>query len=392
MAQSPQTWPDVLRIEQVCKAYNRVPVLTDLSLTARSGEMTVIYGPPASGKSVLVRVLTGLEHPDSGRIFLRGEDVTNLPPADRNIGYVPQSFALYPHLSVRRNISYPLDLAGVPAAEAHEVVANAAATLKITEHLDKTPDQLSGGQKQRVAIARGIAKRTDVFVLDDPLAGLDFKLREQLVDDLRELKAVTGASIVYVTSDVVEAMTLADELAVLSSGEIAESGPPETLYRQPRQATTMALVGFPPANFLRGSIARHDGDMRCTTPLFTFPTDIAVTTPPQDVLVGLRPERIHLSHRFGDVGDEVGPLHVAARVMLREDLGGEDIVYLAAENTPLTMVDRDHFRGADDDAKATISIYPHHLTIFAANSGALLGHGLRAAHVVAAATTGGGHG
>ena len=174
------------------------PVLTDLTVSALAASLTVIYGPPASGKSVLVRALTGLETPDAGRIILRGQDVTHEPPAERNIGYVPQSFALYPHLSVRANIAYPLDLAGVPAAEAREVVANAAAMLNIEEHLDKKPDQLSGGQKQRVAIARGIAKRTDFFVLDDPLAGLDFKLREQLVDDLRELNNATGASILYI--------------------------------------------------------------------------------------------------------------------------------------------------------------------------------------------------
>ena len=170
----------VLCMEHITKWYGGTPVLVGLTLGAMSGQLTVVYGPPASGKSVLVRVLTGLEAPDAGRIILRGEDVTALAPAERNIGYVPQSFALYPHYSVRENIAYPLDLAGTPAAETRDVVASAAAMLKIEEHLDKTPDQLSGGQKQRVAIARGIAKQTDFFVLDDPLAGLDFKLREQL--------------------------------------------------------------------------------------------------------------------------------------------------------------------------------------------------------------------
>src|SRR3712207_864786 len=212
----------ILQMESISKAYGGTSVLSDLTLTARSGNLTVVYGPPAAGKSVLVRVLTGLEQPDSGRIILRGQDVTHEAPAERNIGYVPQSFALYPHLSVRANISYPLDLAHVPASESREVVATAAAMLRIEEHLDKKPDQLSGGQKQRVAIARGIAKRTDFFILDDPLAGLDFKLREQLVDDLRTLKSATGASILYVTSDVIEAMTLADRMAVLSDGQIIE--------------------------------------------------------------------------------------------------------------------------------------------------------------------------
>lgn len=381
----------ILQFQEVSKLYGNAPVLTNVDLTANAGELTVVYGPPASGKSVLVRILTGLEHADSGRILLRGQDITFVAPADRNIGYVPQSFALYPHLSVRKNISYPLDLARVPSSESRDVVANAAAMLKIEEHLEKSPDQLSGGQKQRVAIARGIAKRTDFFILDDPLAGLDFKLREQLVDDLRGLKSATGASVLYVTSDVIEAMTLADRMAVLSEGQIIETNRPESLYRAPQHAHTMALVGFPPANFLRGSLERRGDQYWCTTPLFAFPAEITSSKAPRDVYVGLRPERVHLSHRVGDVGDDEGPLHAAARVMLREDLGGEDIVYLEAQGVSLTMVDRDHHRGDDLNADVTLSIFPHHLTIFSAEDGGLLGRGARGASAAAIRAEAGAH-
>ena len=369
----------ILHLEGINKSYGRTPVLSDLSFTANEGELTVVFGPPASGKSVLVRILTGLEKPDAGRIILRGEDVTHEPPAERNIGYVPQSFALYPHLSVRANIAYPLDLAGVPGSESRDVVANAAAMLKIEEHLDKTPDQLSGGQKQRVAIARGIAKRTDLFVLDDPLAGLDFKLREQLVDDLRGLKTATGASVLYVTSDVIEAMTLADEMAVLSSGTIGESGLPEALYREPGNVRTMALVGFPPANFLQGSLEQRDGAVWCSTALFAFPTALTSESPASgDVLVGVRPERIHLSHRTRDEAHAAErTVGFPATVMLREDLGGEDIVYLSANGVSLTMVDRDHYRGDDLDAEVAITIYPHQLELFDAHTGLALGRGAR---------------
>ncbi|MDQ3227219.1 MAG: ABC transporter ATP-binding protein [Chloroflexota bacterium] len=366
----PETSAPILHMDNISKSYRGRPVLTDLTLSALPGDLTVVYGPPAAGKSVLVRVLTGLEQPDAGRIILRGEDVTHEAPAERNIGYVPQSFALYPHLSVRANISYPLDLAHVPASESREVVANAAAMLKIDEHLDKKPDQLSGGQKQRVAIARGIAKRTDFFVLDDPLAGLDFKLREQLVDDLRALNSATGASILYVTSDVIEAMTLADELAVLASGTIIEHGLPETLYRGPRNLGTMALVGFPPANFLRGSLERRDGATWCATSLFAFPADLPSNTAPSDVIVGFRPERIHLSHRTGSQdGTNERTLEFPASIVLREDLGGEDIVYLAAGGESLTMVDRDHDRGDDLDQQVTVSIFPRDLAVFDAATG-----------------------
>jgi ABC-type sugar transport system ATPase subunit len=363
-------------MEGIAKAYSGTPVLSNLDFAARPGELTVVYGPPASGKSVLVRILTGLEHPDAGRIILRGEDVTDEQPAERNIGYVPQSFALYPHLSVRANIAYPLDLAGVPAAETRQVVADAAAMLKIKEHLDKKPDQLSGGQKQRVAIARGIAKRTDFFVLDDPLAGLDFKLREQLVDDLRGLNAATGASVLYVTSDVIEAMTLADELAVLAAGTIIESGSPERIYREPRSVGAMALVGFPPANFLRGSL-QHRGDATtCTTPLFTFAAELPNGAHSNEVLVGVRPEWLRLAHRDGHAGNSPDhTLQFPASIALREDLGGEDIVYLDAAGHLLTMVERDHDRSDDLQDHVTVSVYPHHLTLFDAATGTRLGHG-----------------
>ena len=368
----------ILVVENISKAYRGTPVLSDLTFSAMPGDLTVVYGPPAAGKSVLVRVLTGLEQPDSGRIILRGQDVTHEAPAERNIGYVPQSFALYPHLSVRANISYPLDLAHVPSSESREVVATAAAMLKIEDHLDKKPDQLSGGQKQRVAIARGIAKRTDFFILDDPLAGLDFKLREQLVDDLRGLNTATGASILYVTSDVIEAMTLADELSVLAAGSVIEHGLPENLYRDPHNVGTMALVGFPPANFVNGSLQRRAGELWCTTSLFAFLADVQFDRASSDVIVGFRPEQIRLSHSGSEPdGADGRALQFPASVVLREDLGGEDIVYLAASGEFLTMVDRDHHRGDDLDQLVAVSIFPHNLALFDAATGERVGRGAR---------------
>jgi ABC-type sugar transport system ATPase subunit len=250
--------------------------------------------------------------------------------------------------------------------------------LKIEEHLDKKPDQLSGGQKQRVAIARGIAKRTDFFVLDDPLAGLDFKLREQLVDDLRGLNTATGASILYVTSDVIEAMTLADELAVLAAGSVIEHGLPEALCHDPHNVGTMALVGFPAANLLRGSLQRRDGELWCTTPLFAFLADVEFDRASTDVIVGFRPERIRLSYAGSEPdGADGRALQFSASLVLREDLGGEDIVYLAASGESLTMVDRDHHRGDDLDQVVTVSIFPHNLALFDAATGERVGRGAR---------------
>jgi len=364
----------ILRFRGIAKSYGRTEVLRGVDLDVPAGGFLVIYGPPASGKSVLMRILMGLENPDSGTVELRGQDVTKEPAALRNIGYVPQSFALYPHISVRDNIAYPLQLVGVDAEDAAPIVEHAAAMLRITEHLDKRPDQLSGGQKQRVAIARGIAKQSDLYVLDDPLAGLDFKLREQLVEDLRVLQSDARATFLYTTSDVVEAMTLADTLAVLDRGRIVEVGPPAVLYDEPRHAQTMSLIGFPPANFLAGKIEHADGAATCRTSLFTAPVqlDAEVEGP---VVVGIRPEHVQVSAGGSGNGHRPGSIELAARVLLREDLGGEEIVYLESSGQTLTSVDRHTLPAGDLDSVA-VSIRPSDLAVFRPGSGERLGRGV----------------
>jgi len=369
----------LLAFHNVAKRYGRVDVLHDVSLAVAPGDFAVIYGPPASGKSVLMRLLMGLEQPDAGRIMLRGQDVVAVSAADRNIGYVPQSFALYPHYSVHDNIAYPLQLMGVPAAEAEPVVRRAAEMLRIPDLLGKRPDQLSGGQKQRVAIARGIAKQTDVFVLDDPLAGLDFKLREQLVEDLRELQAETRATFLYTTSDVVEAMTLADTLAVLDDGRIVEAGAPSRLYAEPGMARTMALVGFPPANFLEAAVEHRDGGDWCRTELFETPVAVAAA-PAGPVTVGIRPEHLRLipaaeanPHPDGAASAN-GVVRLPARVVLREDLGGEEIVYVETGGHTLTAVDR-HTLRAGDLGDVIVELRPGDLALFDDASGARIGSG-----------------
>jgi ABC-type sugar transport system ATPase subunit len=360
----------ILAFSGIAKAYGKTHVLAGVDLRVEAGAFTVIYGLPAAGKSVLMRILMGLEKADAGSIVLRGRDVSDVPAADRNIGYVPQSFALYPNLSVRDNIAYPLTLTGVGRDAAEPIVQNAAEMLRITEHLGKRPDQLSGGQKQRVAIARGIAKRTDVFVLDDPLAGLDFKLREQLVEDLRLLQAETRATFLYTTSDIVEGMTLADAMAVLDEGVIVESGTPAALYDRPTRDRTMALVGFPPANFLLGELEQRDGTTVCVTDVFEAPVAATGSGP---VRVGIRPEHIRVTPGPNANGHGARDgVALPATVVLREDLGGEEIVYLEAGTTMLTSVDR-HELPIGDLSAVTASILPEHLALFDVMTGRRLG-------------------
>jgi ABC-type sugar transport system ATPase subunit len=367
----------------VGKRYGTTAVLDGLDLPVAEGDFVVVYGPPASGKSVLMRLLMGLEHPTNGRVWLRGEDVTTVPAADRNIGYVPQSFALYPHLSVAENIAYPLKLAKEPRGSIGPVVRHAAEMLAITPLLGKRPEQLSGGQKQRVAIARGIAKRTGIYVFDDPLAGLDFKLREQLVDDLRALQRETGATFVYTTSDPLEALTLADTVAVLDGGRVVEHGDPEALYREPAHARTMTLLGFPRANLLGGALSRRGEAMTCEVGPFAFPVEPARDgVEPGPVLVGIRPEDVTLGRPGAPVDGPAGTLRADARVLLREDLGGEEIVYLDCGGTALTTVVRhagtepaDARVAPDIDAPATVAIRPADLLLFAPGDGRRLGRG-----------------
>ncbi|MCB0074762.1 MAG: ABC transporter ATP-binding protein [Caldilineaceae bacterium] len=369
----------VLELQNLSKSYGSNHVLRDVSLTVDAGEFMVVYGLPVSGKSVLVRLLTGLEQPDAGRILLRGVDITNFAPGARNLGYVPQSFALYPHFSVRDNIAYPLDLAHVPKTERNQEVERVAQLLDIADLLDRRPDQLSGGQKQRVAIARGLVKRTDVYVLDDPLVGLDFKLRERLIDDLKRTQEMLNVTFVYMTSDAVESMMLATKIAVLAAGEIVECAPPVQLYQQPQRAESMRYVGFPQANLLPATLAQDGAANLARTPFFQFAwqpdDDGAALDGNATVTVGLRPEHMQ-------IGRDAPAGHVAqeARVLLREDLGGEEIVYLDLDGQPLTTVLRSDDQSqlhVDIDQRVPISIDPTTLVVFADNR--RVGSGLAAA-------------
>lgn len=361
----------VLVLRGLSKQYGANRVLDEVDLTVPAGGFFVLYGPPASGKTVLMRIVMGLERATSGSVQLRGTDISGYSAADRNIGYVPQSFALYPHIDVYDNIAYPLKLAKVGKRETEPVVRRAAEMLKITDLLSKRPDQLSGGQKQRVAIARGIAKQTDLFVLDDPLAGLDFKLREQLIDDLRQLQVSSGITFLYTTSDAIEALTLADVVGVLDGGRIVEAGSPEAIYQHPAHAASMRMLGFPGANFLSGALTERGTGYWCEAGPFSFPASLTGAYSGGAVEVGLRPEAIRIA---GRPATSDGHLRLPATVLLREDLGGEEILYLEIEGIPLTTVVR-HDAGEDPGAEElAITVDAHDLLLFAGD-GARIGQG-----------------
>lgn len=348
-----------VEFKNVSRRYGATVALDAVDVAVDPGTFTVFCGPPRSGKSTLFRLLVGLDVPDEGRILLDGRDITAEAPGRRPIGYVPQSFALYPHLKVRDNIGYPLALAGSPAAEIARRVDRVAAMLSIGHLLAKTPDQLSGGEKQRVAVARGLMREAKVFVLDDPLVGLDYKLRERLMDDLKELCRELKATFLYATSDSLEALTMAERLVVMDEGRVVEQGDALAVYDHPSHVRSLEIVGFPRANLVPGTIA----DGMLTAGPFAFASGAAPAV--RNVVVGLRPEAI----RLGDDG------RIAGRVALVEHLGSEVVVHIDTSGADLNAA-----FGADRpipafDAMVRFDVDPAAFMIFDAATGRLIGRG-----------------
>ncbi len=362
-----------IELQGIAKGYGTSAVLRGVDLAVEAGSFLVVFGPPACGKSVLVRLLTGLERPDAGSLRLRGRDATGQSPAERNIGYVPQSFALYPHYSVHDNIAYPLTLMRLPRRDTESQVRRVAEQLSIAHLLDKRPDQLSGGEKQRVALARGIVKPSDLFVLDDPLIGLDFKLREQLFDDLKRMQQELAATFVYMTSDALEALALADRIAVLDGGRVLEEGPVVEVYERPRALRTMELLGVPPSNRLAGVLRRRAGGICCEAGLFELAFrpggDGTALEDPHPVEVAIRPQDLLL-------GGGDGLVTFPARVVLEEDLGAEAVIFLRAGETPLvTVAPQVNRTPYASDESVKVGVRPSAAVVFDARTGLLLGRG-----------------
>lgn len=348
-----------LAFEGVSKRYGGTVALDAFDLTVEPQSFTVLCGPPASGKSVLFRIVVGLEKPDAGAIRIDGRDIVGDPPALRPIGYVPQSFALYPHLSVAANMAYPLTLARVGRAEIVERVARTADILSIGHLLQKTPDQLSGGEKQRVAVARGLLKNAAVFVLDDPLVGLDYKLRERLMDELKTLCEDLKATFLYATSDSLEAMTLADRLVVIDAGRIVQHDTAEAVYHRPVHARALDLVGFPHANLVPARIV--EGRIEAGPLAFA-----ANGLPVGAITLGLRPEAITRAELAAP-----GSAAFTARVSLVENLGGEAVVYLDAGGQALTMaLPLSDGLAPEMGSEIALAVHPSDAMLFDAATGA----------------------
>lgn len=248
-----------ITLEKVTKSFGETEVIPPLDLTIEDGEFAVFVGPSGCGKSTLLRLIAGLEDITTGTIRIDGEDATSIPPAKRGLAMVFQSYALYPHMTVRKNIAFPMRMAGVPEDEQKRRIEQAAAALNLTDYLDRRPGQLSGGQRQRVAIGRAIVREPAAFLFDEPLSNLDAALRVGMRLEISELHKRLDTTMIYVTHDQVEAMTMADKIVVLRAGNIEQVGSPLELYRTPRNLFVAGFIGSPKMNLIEGEEAKKRG-------------------------------------------------------------------------------------------------------------------------------------
>lgn len=273
-----------VRLEGVSKAFGTIQILRNIDLTIDHGEFAVFVGPSGSGKSTLLRMIGGLERISGGRLLIDNEVVNNVDAADRNLGMVFQSYALYPHMTVRENLAFPLRMAKAARAEIDTKVVETASLLQINHLLDRKPRQLSGGQRQRVAIGRAIVREPKVFLFDEPLSNLDTELRVQMRVQIAKLHRQLGNTMIYVTHDQVEAMTMADKIVVLKDGNIEQVGSPHDLYHNPASRFVAGFIGSPKMNFLNGHIeAAHEAGLDVK---LDAGTTVSVPVQPDQLLVG----------------------------------------------------------------------------------------------------------
>jgi lactose/L-arabinose transport system ATP-binding protein len=321
-----------VEMHAVSKRFGDFTAIHNLDLAVGRGEFCALLGPSGCGKSTMLRMIAGLEEVSSGSVFINGVDVTRMRPAKRRIAMVFQSYALYPHLTVRQNIAFSLSVAGAPREVQDKRADEIAALLQLGHLMERKPAQLSGGQRQRVAIGRALVREPEVFLFDEPLSNLDAMLRVQMRIELAKLHKALGATMIYVTHDQVEAMTLADRIVVLDRGVVAQVGAPLELYTKPENKFVASFIGSPTMNFLAATPRSLDGrDIMLALERDGGPASGALTVRTRNALdgthsepaeIGIRPEHIAIA----DPADE--RTHLTGAVQLVERLGNLTIVYV----------------------------------------------------------------
>jgi len=347
-----------ISLRKVCKTFGATRVLRDIDLEISDGEFIAMVGPSGCGKSTLLNCIAGLEAVSAGRVFIGGRDVTALQPKDRDIAMVFQAYALYPTMTVRQNITFGMEIRNEPKARQEEALARVCAMLHIGDLLDRKPAQLSGGQRQRVAMGRAMVRDPAVFLFDEPLSNLDAKLRVQMRAELKAMHQRLRQTVVYVTHDQVEAMTLADRIVVMNAGQVAQVGTPAELYDRPRSLFVAGFIGSPAMNFLRGRLrpgaagapVAFEADDGTVLPM----GDASAAPAGREVTLGVRPEHLALAQTGGvpmcvdvvePMGDETN-LHghlagaqVCVRLHRRVAVRAGDLVSIAWPPAPLHLFD-----------------------------------------------------
>jgi len=329
-----------LDLINVQKSYGQVQILHDISIALQDGEFLVLVGPSGCGKSTLMSIIAGLVEPTSGMIRLQGRDITREGPADRNISMVFQSYALYPNMTVAKNIEFPLEMRKVDKASRKERVQSVARLLQIEHLLDRKPRQLSGGQRQRVAIGRALAREPQLYLFDEPLSNLDAQLRVDMRTEIKKLHQRLNATIVYVTHDQIEAMTLASRIAVMKGGMLQQLGTPHEVYNRPANTFVASFMGSPRMNLLKARVeagtltiaAGKVAGLQMSLPGEVVPATLAGQAG-RDVIAGIRAEAISVAN-----GREPGPLQrvFEARVEVIEPTGADTLVVLQVGDQELT--------------------------------------------------------
>jgi multiple sugar transport system ATP-binding protein len=317
-------------LKGITKRFGKITALSSVDLHVEDGEFCVILGPSGCGKSTLLNIIAGLISQDEGAVLLDGRAVDRLSPRDRDVAMVFQSYALYPHMTVAQNLGFGLRMRGASKTDIREIVLDTARLLEIESLLDRKPGELSGGQRQRVAMGRALVRRPRLFLLDEPLSNLDARLRANVRLELKRLHRQIRGTILYVTHDQVEAMTLGDRVAVMRHGKVHQIDRPEVIYSHPEDTFVATFIGSPEINLCQGSLVRKDGRLNFEGPGFFVDLEgYQLRVEEREVEVGIRPEDIGIG--------EVGTMALKARVEMISDVGSEKYIYARLGRESLTI-------------------------------------------------------
>lgn len=331
-----------VRLEGITKVFGNTTAVAKTDLEIKDGEFLILVGPSGCGKSTTLRMIAGLETPTDGEIYIGDRKVTNLEPKERDIAMVFQNYALYPHMKVFDNMAFGLRLRKIARKEIEARVKEAAEILGIAHLLDRYPKQLSGGQRQRVALGRAIVRQPQVFLMDEPLSNLDAKLRVQMRAELIKLHKKLKTTIIYVTHDQTEAMTMGTRIVVIKDGQVQQVGTPEEIYNSPCNIFVAGFIGSPPMNFIKGVIEKIDGTLLLKAQGFTMKLPDTKTEVPakKEVILGIRPESLAIAN------DEGRGAYIPCEVEVVENIGSETIIHARTQGKEEVVIKANGFEGA----------------------------------------------